>query len=361
MKVPKRSLIATLALSLVVMACGGEGGDDPSATDTTEETEEEAEPEDTEATEDAEATEDDSGETAGGYPDPDETLEFIVAFSAGGGNDIMSRLFAELLQSYEIWPGNVTVENLEGGSGSRGWGAVHDRAGDPYTITTTSGSFTATPLQADTTWEPTDFTPLALLATDEVALFVPGDSEFETFEDFLASAQESPPVIAGVGATQLDFLAPSAVFEQAGAEFEYVSHDGTPEATNTLLSGSADALMRVPGPVFGLIESGDIKPLAISGSDRLDSLPDVPTFEELGYEIDVTFIRGLVMPPDIDPEVQAWWEDAIAQVVETDEWQEYINDNALTENIVYGDEFGQLIEDVYAGFEEALREQGVID
>jgi putative tricarboxylic transport membrane protein len=352
LRVQKRSLILMFVMALVLFACGN-GDTDDTATDVDTDTDTEATDDDTD---DEAATDDDLD-----YPDPSQTLTFTVAFSPGGGNDIMSRLLADLLQEMDIWPGNIVVENLEGGSGARGWGRVHSQTGHPYHITTTSGSFTATPLQADTGWEPTDFTPLALLATDEVVLFVPGDSEFDTFEEFMADAENNPPVVAGVGATQLDFLAPAAVFAQAGVDWDYVSHDGTPEATSTLLSGSADALMRVPGPVIGLVESGDIKPLAISGPSRLDALPDVPTFEELGYEIDVTFIRGLVMPPDVDPAIVAWWEDAIAQVVQSEEWQEYLEENLLTENLVYGEEFGQLIADVYNGFETALREEGVID
>jgi putative tricarboxylic transport membrane protein len=292
----KRPLFALLTVSLVLAACGvdDQPTDDPEAA---------ADTDDTDDADDA----DDNDTDDFVYPDPDETLTFTVAFAPGGGNDIMSRLLADLLQETGRWPGNIVVENVEGGSGARGWGSIHRQTGNPYAISTTSGSFTATPLQADTGWEPTEFTPLALLATDEVVLFVPGDSEIDTLEEFLAAAEDDPPVIAGVGAAQLDFLAPTAVFSQAGLDMEYVSHDGTPEATSTLLSGSADALVRAPGTVFGLVESGDLKPLAISGSSRIDQLPDVPTFEESGFEIDVTFIRGLVMPPDVHPRVLEWW------------------------------------------------------
>jgi tripartite-type tricarboxylate transporter receptor subunit TctC len=51
----------------------------------------------------------------------------------------------------------------------------------------------------------------------------------------------------------------------------------------------------------------------------------------------------------------------VAEIIATDEWLEYLDENLLTENIVYGEEFGQLIAEVYAGFETALREEGVID
>lgn len=350
------AIMVVAAMGLV--ACGGEEEDtsDGGSTETEETDETDAE---TDEAGDGDVTAPE--QTSSGYPDPDETLTFTVAFSAGGGNDIMSRLIADLIQQYGLWPGDVAVENVEGGSGAQGWGSVFANKGNPYNVSTTSGSIIATPLQADTGWEAVDFTPIGLFATDEVVLFVQGDSEYDTVEEFVEGAKNDPPVIAGVGAAQLDFLAPSAMADQLGFEFDYVSHDGTPEAVTTLTSGSADALMRVPGPVYGSIESGDLKPLAITGPSRLDALPDVPTFEEIGVELDATFVRGLVMPPGVDEEIQEWWVAAMQELVQTPEWQQYLDDNLLTENLVWGEDFRELLANVSDSFETALREEGVID
>ncbi|MGH3664851.1 MAG: hypothetical protein ACRDU8_01960, partial [Egibacteraceae bacterium] len=98
------------------------------------------------------------GEQAGGdYPS--ETLNWTIAFGPGGGNDIMSRTIIEILQAENLYPADIVAENLEGGSGARGWGHLRNQAGDPYQVSTTSGSYITTPLQADAGFEPTDFTP----------------------------------------------------------------------------------------------------------------------------------------------------------------------------------------------------------
>jgi putative tricarboxylic transport membrane protein len=337
-------ILSLLTVALLLAACGGGATSDGEG-----------------AAGAADAT---AGETSEGAAElgdyTSETLNFTVAFSAGGVNDTMSRLIADIIQQKGIWTGDVVVENLEGGSGARGWGEVFAQRGNPLYITTTSGSFLATPLQADTPWGPTDFTPIALLATDEAALWVRADSPHQTLEDFIEAAKQNPPTIAGVGTAQLDFLAPAQVADQAGFEFEYVSHDGTPEAINSLLSGSVDALARVPGPMLGLLEAGDVRALAISGEQELEALEGVPTFASEGYEITVSLPRALVMPPDVEQRYVDFWIDAMQQVVATPEWDAYIEDNLLTENLLYGEEATAYFEEASTSFEEALRSEGVI-
>ncbi|MGH8742185.1 MAG: Bug family tripartite tricarboxylate transporter substrate binding protein, partial [Burkholderiales bacterium] len=108
---------------------------------------------------------------------PSQRLNWIIAFGPGGGNDIMARTLISILEKYKLYPGNIVAENRAGGSGAVGWGYLYSQAGNPYHISTTSGSYITTPLQADTPWDPTSFTPVALLATDDLVLLVNGDSE----------------------------------------------------------------------------------------------------------------------------------------------------------------------------------------
>ncbi len=354
MRAVNSRLIAAMSCTLLLVACSSAGGEGGEATEAATAAAEEG------ATAAEGAGEESAAPAAEEIDYPTDTLNIVVAFSAGGVNDTMSRLLAELLQENDLYSEDIVVENLEGGSGARGWGELFSHEGDPYYMSTTSGSFIATPLQADTPWTPTDFTPIALVATDEAALFVPGDAPYDTLEEFIAAAKEDPPTIAGVGAAQLDFIAPTLVADQAGFEFEYVAHDGTPEAINSLLSGSTDALVRAPGPVLGLLESGDVKALALSGSEPLAALPDVPLFEDLGYDITVSQPRAIVMPPGIEQPIVDFWIDAVEQVVEMPEWTAYLDENAQTENVLYGEDVTAYLEEVSANYEAVLTEAGVI-
>ncbi|MEX2541339.1 MAG: tripartite tricarboxylate transporter substrate-binding protein [Trueperaceae bacterium] len=292
---------------------------------------------------------------------PNQRLNWTIAFGPGGGNDIMSRTLIEILEKYDLYPNNIVAQNRAGGSGAVGWGYLFAQAGNPYHISSTSGSFITTPLQADTPWGTTSFTPIALLASDDMVILVNGDSEIDSLEDFIESARETPPSIGGIGAVNVDFIIPTLLADQAGFEFDYVSFNAAGELNTGLLSGSLDAIMSNPGEVLGLMESGDMKALAFSGVETPEALGDLPTFAEAGFPVDVSLPRGLILPPDVPQEAQQWWIDTMREVVETPEWQEYIDNNLLTENIRYGDEFTAFLQNTQDSFERILREQGAID
>jgi putative tricarboxylic transport membrane protein len=143
-RILKRKLLPALALLLAVLlaACGGgvAGGGG------------------------SEAAGGGEGEAAGDYPS--EPLSWTIAFGPGGGNDILSRTLIDIIDKNDLYSQPIVAENREGGSGAVGWGYLHNQAGNPYHISTTSGSFITTPLEADTPWDPTSFTPVALLASE---------------------------------------------------------------------------------------------------------------------------------------------------------------------------------------------------
>ena len=295
------------------------------------------------------------------YPSADETLDWTIAFGPGGGNDIMARSIIEILNKYDLYPGEISAENRAGGSGAVGWGYLYAQDGDSYGISTTSGSFVTTPLQADTPWQPEDFTPVALLAADDLVLVVNGDSEISSIDEFIANAKENPINIGGTGSVNVDFIVPTLFAKLAGFEFDYVSFNSMSEQTTALLSKALDAMVGNPGEILGLIESGDLKPLVFSGQTTPAALEGVPTMGDIGFDIGVSMPRGLILPPNAPAEAQDWWIETMKQVVETPEWGEYISSNTLTPTVIYGDDFRTFLENTKNGFEVVLREVGAID
>ena len=294
------------------------------------------------------------------YPSADETLDWTIAFGPGGGNDIMARNIVEILNKYELYPGDIRVENRAGGSGAVGWGYLAGQAGNPYGISTTSGSFVTTPLQADTGWQPEDFTPVALLATDDLVLVVNGSSEIQNIEEFIAYAKENPVNIGGTGTVNVDFIVPTLFAQAAGFEFDYVSFNDMSEQTTALLSNALDAMVGNPGEILGLIESGDLRPLVFSGQNIPDALEGVPTMGDVGYDIGVSMPRGLILAPDAPAEAQEWWIETMKKVVETPEWKEYIASNTLTPTVIYGEDFRTFLTKTKTNFEEVLKSVGAV-
>ena len=338
-RILKRKLLPALALLLAVLlaACGGgvAGGGG------------------------SEAAGGGEGEAAGDYPS--EPLSWTIAFGPGGGNDILSRTLIDIIDKNDLYSQPIVAENREGGSGAVGWGFLHNQAGNPYHISTTSGSFITTPLEADTPWDPTSFTPVALLASDELVLLVNGDSEITSLDQFIESAKEEPPALGGIGSVNVDFIVLQLMSSQADFEFDYVPFNDEGELTAALLSGSLDGAVSNPAEILGLMDSGDVRGLAYTGDDVPEALGDIPTMADAGFEIDIATPRGLVLPPDVDPAVQEFWQDVIRQVVETPEWATYVEDNLLTEQIAYGEEFEQILQETTETYREILIEEGAIE
>ncbi|GAA5165736.1 Bug family tripartite tricarboxylate transporter substrate binding protein [Ornithinimicrobium tianjinense] len=299
------------------------------------------------------------GESAADYPTED--MDWTIAFGPGGGNDIMARTMVEIIKQYELYPEDIRLENREGGSGATGWGYLLNQRGSGYGISTTSGSFITTPLQADTGWTYKDFTPVGLFATDDALFVVPGDSEFQTWEDWVehATAQESV-VVGGISTVNVDFILHSLIADAAGYEIEYVPFNEEGQLQTALFSGSLDAIVSNTGSILGQVEAEEVRPLLYTGKEALPALPDIPTGEDKGIEDLPAMPRGMILPPEAPAEAQEWWINTMKEVVETPEWDEYIESNYLTENVLWGEDFMEFLDATNEDFRTTLEEAGAL-
>jgi putative tricarboxylic transport membrane protein len=264
------------------------------------------------------------------------------------------------MEKYKLYPQQIVAENRPGGSGAKGWGYVFSQKGNPYHISSTSGSFITTPLQASTGWQPGSFTPVALLASDDLILVVNSKSSIKTFQDFIARARSKPPAIGGMGAVNVDFIVPKLLSEKAGFKFEYVSFNKQGELTTAVLSSALDAMMANPGEVLGLLQSGDLRALAYSGKKTPKVLGNIPTLAEAGYDLGISMPRGLVLPPDVPKEAQEWWIATVKKIVQTPEWKDYVEKQLLTENVLYGEDFRAFLQKTQSSFADILKKSGAI-
>jgi putative tricarboxylic transport membrane protein len=316
------SVVAALALA----ACGGSGG---------------------------------SGASAESYPE--EPLEWTVAFGPGGGNDIMSRQIVDILEKEKLYTEDITVENVDGGSGAVGWGRVFAESGNPYAISSTSGSFLTTPLESDTGWQPMDFTHVALLATDASLFLTHKESGLDTWEKWVEYAKDKGKVaVGGIGVVNIDLILHQALADQAGYEIEYVPFNEEAQLITGLSSGSLDAVTSNPAEVLGQVESGDMNPLLYTGDEPMPGLEEVPTAGDKGITDMVTTPRGVILPPGVSDEIRDWWIDALKEVVKTPAWQEYLDKNHLTADERWGDDFSQYVEQTSTDLETRLKEQGAL-
>ncbi|MCE8023171.1 Bug family tripartite tricarboxylate transporter substrate binding protein [Billgrantia aerodenitrificans] len=293
---------------------------------------------------------------------PSERLNYIIAFGPGGGNDLMSRTVVDILNDYDLYGGqNIVVANRAGGSGAIGYSYVKRQQGNPYVATSTSGNFITTPLIADTDWNYSDFTPIALLASDAMFLVVREDSEYRSVDEFVEAAQSSRIIVGGTGSAGPSRVVASLFSDEAEIRLEYVPAGTGGEMVTALTSGSVEAIVANPSEVAGQIAAGNFRALAFSDAQRSDIYPDVPTFQELGYDFTFALPRGVVLPGGVDADVQEWWISALKEVVETEEWNKYLETNSLSGTYLWGEEFGDYLQETSEVYESTLRSIGAIE
>jgi putative tricarboxylic transport membrane protein len=290
--------------------------------------------------------------------DPNGQVTVIVTSSPGGGSDTVTRTLTDIIRSHKLAETNMVVENRTGGSGAVGYSYVSQRKGDNHMWANIGVSFFTTPLMGNSPVSYSDFTPLAAVAEDAYVMSVSGDSKIQSLKDIAASGR----MLSGTTGIVADpALIAHRLQEAMGIEVDIVPFEGDGEVTAALLGGHIDVQFGNPSEVLPLLQSGDMRPIAVSSAERLDALPDVPTMKELGYDVVLTQLRGFVMPPDVSREAVAHWANVIEQAVATDQWKEtYIDRYNVVPKFMSGEEFGAEMDKRNADYTDLMTKLGLI-
>ncbi|WP_165933580.1 Bug family tripartite tricarboxylate transporter substrate binding protein [Aquabacter spiritensis] len=242
-------------------------------------------------------------------PYPAETIRIVSPFAAGGGTDIMARLFAQRLQA--DWKTNAIVEVKAGGGGNIGTEMVARARPDGHTLlVTTNATIVINPQLpgSQTRYDPVkDLTPISLLASVPLALVVPAAFPADTFEGFVAYAKAHPGVMncgsSGVGGSA--HLALEQLKLMAGLDITHVTYRGSGQSLTALLGGHVDCLFVSMLTVVPMVKQGRLRALAISSLERNSAMPDLPTVAEFpgfeGFESDLWY--GLLAPAGTSPAI----------------------------------------------------------
>jgi tripartite-type tricarboxylate transporter receptor subunit TctC len=258
---------------------------------------------------------------AGAQDYPTKTITMIVPFPPGGVADIVGRPLAAAMEKTLKQP--VVVVNRAGAGGAVGMTAAAKSAPDGYTILTTLSSISIFPVSDPLNGKPapyqlSDFAPIALLTADPTILVVRADGPYKTIKEFIAYAKANPGKInyssSGVYGTL--HVAMEMFANAAGIDLFHVPYQGGGPALQALLGGQVQALASGPSPAAAQMKAGKVLALAGWGDKRVSVLPEVPTFQELGFK-DVEFYiwSGLVVPAGTPQAAQQKLREAVRAAV----------------------------------------------
>jgi tripartite-type tricarboxylate transporter receptor subunit TctC len=255
---------------------------------------------------------------------PSRPISMVVPFPPGGVADLTGRPVAAAMEKFMKQP--VVVANKTGAGGAVGMQSVAVAKPDGYTVLMALSSISIIP-EADKLFnrQPAytmdQLKPIALISSDPTILVVPADSPWKTLKDFVDDAKKRPGEIAysssGVYGTL--HMAMEMLSHAAGIKLKHVPFNGAGPAMTALLGNHVQSLASGPNVVIPHIKAGKLRPLAGWGDKRVAALPEVPTFKELGYDIEFYIWAGLFAPFGTpEPAMKVLREAARAAVNDTD-------------------------------------------
>jgi tripartite-type tricarboxylate transporter receptor subunit TctC len=250
----------------------------------------------------------------------------IIGYSAGGGTDVLARALQRPLAK-ELGT-TLVIENIPAGATKVATLELLKSKPDGYTLTIHSGEgYDAYYYSGTYDYKPTEKLSIVGSITREPYGFmeVRADSGFQTWQDVVKYAKANPGKLNCGGSTaggMMNLLFVEAA-KAAGIEAKFVPFAGAGPAKNALLGGHVDMQVCQPSESIVMIRAGKTRGLAVSSAERLQELPNVPTFKELGIGDAVNIHRAIFGPPNMPPQVVKAIGQALQRAIQDPEFVQF--------------------------------------
>ena len=280
-----------------------------------------------------------------------DSIHFLIPGGAGGGWDGTARGTGEALTKSGL-VGSASYENMSGGGGGKAIAYLIENAASqqgtmmvnstPIVIRSLTGVF------------PQSFRDLTLVAGtigDYAAIVVQKDSPINSMDDLLATYKSDPSGTAiGGGSVPggMDHLVAAMVMEAAGEDptgLKYIAYDAGGKAMAALLSGEIAALSTGFSEAVDLAKADEVKIIGVTSDQRVDAYPDAATMKEQGLDTHFINWRGFFAAPGLPADRLAAYQDAIAKMYDTPEWEEVRARNGWANIHNSGDDFRAFLEE----------------
>jgi tripartite-type tricarboxylate transporter receptor subunit TctC len=250
---------------------------------------------------------------------PSRPVQLIVPYAPGGSGDLLARLLGNQLS--KLWGQQVVVENKPGAGGLIGTEAAAKSAPDGYTLylatdgPLTIGATLHRHLPYD--WK-RDFAPISMMAVGYQILLTSPKLPATNLKDFIALAKQNPGKynFASIGVGSAPHLAAELFLSMAGLQMTHVPYPGSSQQSIAALISGDDAMFMVgTSTAVPFVKAGTVRGLAVTAPGRIDSLPDVPTFAELGMaKMDYSLWFAIEAPSGTAPSIVKKVHDDIAKL-----------------------------------------------
>ncbi|MBZ5752858.1 tripartite tricarboxylate transporter substrate binding protein [Metabacillus rhizolycopersici] len=255
-----------------------------------------------------------------------DEVTIIAPSSVGGGWDLTARTIQDILISENLLDGDIRVMNKIGAGGELGW--KYTKQQKDHVLAINSSLLITNNLLGQSKLTYKDFTPIATLATEWEVVIVSKDSSISSAKSLMENLKKTPHAYKiGVSPRlgnddQLSFVLAS---KQAGLppeELEFFVYENSGQVVDALLKKQIDVATMTLSEAKKYYDLNQVKLLVISSKERLNELPEIPTWSEEGIELVFEHWRGIMGPPNMTKDEIQFWDRTIGEMVKTEKWQQ---------------------------------------
>ena len=297
--------------------------------------------------------------TAWGQNYPAKPVKVIVPFAPGGGSDIVARALTTKLSESLGQP--FVIENRGGAGGLVGMEAAAKSPADGYTILIMSDSFPVIAATHKPAWDPMNsLVPVAQLSIAPFGLIVHPSVQANSVAEFIALAKLKPDAYSygSSGSGGLTHLITEMFKQQAGVRIVHVPYKSTGAALPDFLAGTIQVYVGNVSPLLPHINSGKLKLLAVTNTERWPLLPNTPTIGETlpGFSADPWF--GLFVPRGTPQAIVDKLNAAVNKLQEEEEMKKSLGGQGMLGRAVTPAAFADIVRKDYARWNKVVTDIG---
>jgi tripartite-type tricarboxylate transporter receptor subunit TctC len=255
-----------------------------------------------------------------------DEVTIVAPSSVGGGWDTTARAIQEILVSEKLFDGDIHVLNKVGAGGELGWKYVQQQKESVLAIN--SSLLITNHLLGQSMLTYKDFTPIAILATEWEVVIVAEDSNISSAKSLMDNLKKAPHAYK-IGLSprlgnddQLSFVLAGKQVGLKPEELDFYVYENSAQVVDALLKKQVDVATMTLAEAKKYYDAGQVKLLVISADERLQELPEIPTWTEEGMAVVFEHWRGIMGPPHMTKKEIQFWDRTLEKMVKTEAWQQ---------------------------------------
>jgi len=303
--------------------------------------------------------------------EPTKPVEIVVAAGAGGASDQMARMMQAAVQKNSLMKQPMVVTLKGGASGAEALIYMKSSPGDANKVLIAYSLIYMLPLSAKIPFNWRELTPVSVIALDQFVLWTNSQLPYKSVKEFADAAKGANPQfkMGGTGSKREDHVLTVFLEKKTGAKFAYLPYKSGGEAATQLVGNHTQSNVNNPSENLEVWRAGQVRPLCVFDKERIEyktkvagamSWNDIPTCREQGVDVQYLMLRAMFLPGKVSAEQTAFYVDLFKKLVQTSEYKEYMEKQALKPVFHTGKDMLKFLEEDEALNKSLMTEAGFV-